>query len=107
MGAMATRRTEDDYLRAVHAMRSRGRDVSTSGLAAWIGVSAPAASMMLKRLEDGGAVRHAATRSFILTEQGERRALRLVRHHRLIETFLHRALGVPWDEVHGEAEALG
>lgn len=107
MGRMRIRHNDDDYLRGVHALQSRGLVVSTSGLAAWVGVSAPAASMMLKRLEDSGAVRHASARRFVLTGAGERRALRVVRRHRLLETFLHRALGVPWDELHAEAEVLG
>ncbi|MDQ4064650.1 MAG: metal-dependent transcriptional regulator, partial [Actinomycetota bacterium] len=64
------------------------------------------ATNMLKRLAEAGLVQHAPYRGVRLTEPGRRIALEVVRHHRLLETYLVEALGVPWDEVHAEAEVL-
>jgi DtxR family Mn-dependent transcriptional regulator len=61
---------------------------------------------MLKRLDDRGLVRHQPYRGVTLTPAGERVALEVIRHHRLIESFLADALGMPWDRVHAEAEVL-
>lgn len=99
----------EDYLKAVFQLATEdptgnGR-ATTSAVAARLGVSAPSASAMLKRL---GAhqllVRSPETLS--LTPHGERHALQVVRRHRLLETFLAEVLEVPWDEVHAEAEIL-
>ena len=59
---------------------------------------------MLKKLARLGLVDHEPYRGVTLTRAGERVAVEVVRHHRLIESFLVEALGVPWDEVHDEAE---
>jgi DtxR family Mn-dependent transcriptional regulator len=61
---------------------------------------------MLKKLSGLGLVTHVPYRGAELTESGRRIALEVIRHHRLLETYLSEALGVPWDEVHAEAEIL-
>lgn len=101
----ATRATED-YLKAVYGLLSSGEQATTGGLARRIGVSSPSASAMIKRLESEGLVERPSGGGLRLTPAGERAALRVVRRHRLLETFLARTLGMAWDEVHAEAELL-
>jgi DtxR family Mn-dependent transcriptional regulator len=61
---------------------------------------------MLKKLGSMGLVRHVPYRGAELTDAGRKVALEVIRHHRLLETYLAEALGVPWDKVHEEAEIL-
>jgi DtxR family Mn-dependent transcriptional regulator len=61
---------------------------------------------MVKRLHEQGLLRHTRYQGVALTEEGERIALEVTRHHRLLETFLAETLGYGWDEVHAEAERL-
>jgi DtxR family Mn-dependent transcriptional regulator len=61
---------------------------------------------MVKKLDERGLVRHVRYKGVALTPDGERVALEVMRHHRLLETYLAEHLGVPWDRVHAEAEAL-
>ncbi len=101
-----------DYLKALHMLELEAdpegdrRGVSTQALADRLGVSAASATNMLKKLSSSGLVEHIPYRGATLTESGRRIALEVVRHHRLIETYLAEAMGVPWDEVHAEAEVL-
>jgi DtxR family transcriptional regulator, Mn-dependent transcriptional regulator len=107
MAARALTPAAEDYLKAVYALCSHGAHAATtSELAQRLGVSSPSVSAMVGRLEDEGLVRRAEGRGVQLTPDGERAALRVVRRHRLLETFLERVLDVPWDEVHAEAERL-
>ena len=102
---MATESVQD-YLKAVYVLQSYGQEVTTSRIAARLGVAAPSVSAMVKKLVADGLARHAPYREVRLTEEGEAAALAVVRRHRLVETYLHDALGLPWDEVHDEAEVL-
>ena len=98
-----------DYLKAIYRVEEdSGRLwVSTSELASSLGVSAPSASAMLKRLSGLGYVVAGERRgAFALTSDGRVTALEVVRRHRLLETFLVQHLGVPLAEVHHEAEIL-
>jgi DtxR family Mn-dependent transcriptional regulator len=61
---------------------------------------------MVKRMADGGLVEYEPYRGAQLTDAGRRVALEVIRHHRLIESYLADALGMPWDRVHDEAEVL-
>lgn len=99
-------RATEDYLKAIYNLAHLGGPVTTGSLAHELGVSSPSVSAMLKRLEDGDLLTRPDSRSLQLTDSGERAALRVVRRHRLLETFLARVLDVPWDEVHAEAELL-
>jgi DtxR family Mn-dependent transcriptional regulator len=93
----------EDYVKAVWTL-SRSGGVTTTGLAAELGVSPASTTAMLKKLAKLKLVDHEPYHGVTLTPAGERVALEVVRHHRLIERFLVEALGVPWDEVHEEAE---
>ncbi|MHA6784536.1 metal-dependent transcriptional regulator [Pseudonocardia saturnea] len=99
-------RATEDYLKAIYNLAHLGEPVTTSAVAHELGVSSPSVSAMLKRLEDGELLARPDHRTVTLTDSGERAALRVVRRHRLLETFLARVLDVPWDEVHAEAELL-
>ena len=94
----------EDYLKAVYEVaRAEGR-VTTTALAARLGVAPASVTGMVKRLADLRLVAHAPYRGVELTDAGRRIALETIRHHRLVETYLHDALGVPWDRLHDEAE---
>jgi DtxR family Mn-dependent transcriptional regulator len=95
-----------DYLRAIHALQEAGGRVSTSALAERMGVSSPSASAAVKKLAAQGLVRHERYRGVSLTANGERVAIELVRHHRLLEQYLSETLGVGIDQVHAEADRL-
>lgn len=99
-------RATEDYLKAIYHLAHRGEPVTTGQLAHELGVSAPSVSAMVRRLEDGSLLTRPDSRTLQLTASGEQAALRVVRRHRLLETFLARVLDVPWDEVHAEAELL-
>src|SRR5665648_423305 len=95
----------EDYAKAIYALESReGEAVSTNALAERLGVTAASASGMVKRLDELGLVLHEPYRGVALTPAGKRVALEVLRHHRLLETYLAESLGVPWDRVHEEAE---
>jgi DtxR family Mn-dependent transcriptional regulator len=104
-----TRRSEaiEDYAKAIYALGRRGDGtVSTNALAERLGVTPASVSAMVKKLSERGLAEHAPYRGVALTPDGERVALEVLRHHRLLELYLAEHLGVPWDRVHTEAEAL-
>ncbi len=97
----------EDYAKALHALAQRSEGpVSTSALAERLGVSAGSVTSMLKRMDEMGLVVHERYRGALLTKRGERVALEVIRHHRLLESYLADVLGMPWDRVHDEAEVL-
>ncbi len=98
----------EDYAKAIYALarRSCGEPVTTTDVASRMGVTPASASSMLKKLAELGLVAHEPYRGVRLTEDGERLALEVLRHHRLLELYLAEHLGVPWDRVHEEADAL-
>src|SRR5256886_7799779 len=97
----------EDYAKAIYALSRRSVGaVGTSALAARLGVAPATATAMLKRLDRMGLVHHQPYHGVSLTPGGERVALELIRHHRLLESYLSEALGMPWDRVHEEAEVL-
>jgi DtxR family transcriptional regulator, Mn-dependent transcriptional regulator len=96
-----------DYAKAIWSLAQRSDEpVSTSALAERLEVSPASASAMVKRLESLGLASREPYHGVELTEAGERLALGVVRHHRLLELYLAQALGMPWDRVHAEAEVL-
>jgi len=96
-----------DYAKAIYSLyRRREQPVSTSALAERLGVSAASASAMVKRLQQLSLAKHEPYHGVVLTPAGERVALEVIRHHRLLELYLAEALGMPWDQVHEEAEVL-
>ena len=98
----------EDYAKAIYALQRRSPTgaVATNDLAQRLGVTAASASSMAKKLAELGLVEHAPYRGVTLTGQGQRVALEVLRHHRLLELYLAEHLDVPWDRVHEEAEAL-
>ncbi|HYX85664.1 MAG TPA: metal-dependent transcriptional regulator [Gaiellales bacterium] len=94
-----------DYLKAIWKLEREG-PATTSALAAKLEVTPASATAMVKKLAGLGLVEHERYRGVRLTASGERMALEVVRHHRLLELYLMQALGLGWDEVHAEAERL-
>jgi DtxR family Mn-dependent transcriptional regulator len=104
-----TSSTVEDYLKQLYLEQhgsGTAQAVGTGRLAASMRVTPGAATAMLKTLASAGLVAYEARRGALLTEEGERRALDVLRRHRLIELFLVRILGLDWSVVHDEAEAL-
>jgi DtxR family Mn-dependent transcriptional regulator len=97
----------EDYAKAIFALQSEtGGPVSTNAVAERLAVTPASASGMLRRLSEHGLVAYRRYHGVELTPEGRRLALRVLRHHRLLETYLAQSLGVPWDRVHEEAEVL-
>ena len=97
----------ENYAKALYELQGRGESpVGTTAVAQRLGVTPASASGMLRRLAADGLVEYAPYRGARLTAEGERIALEVIRHHRLIELFLAEELGMPWDRVHAEAEVL-
>ena len=97
----------EDYSKAIFSLQSRSDDpVSTNALAERLGITPGSVSAMLKKLDELGLITHVPYRGVRLTADGRRLALEVLRHHRLLESFLADALGMPWDRVHAEAEVL-
>ena len=96
----------EDYLKVLYLLAGEGEFATTSRVAIRLGVSAPSVSAMVQRLVLAGLVERIGTRQVGLTPHGLRHARGVVRRHRLLEAFLTEVLGVPWDQVHAEAEVL-
>ncbi|HSG48678.1 MAG TPA: metal-dependent transcriptional regulator [Longimicrobiales bacterium] len=99
-------RSIEDYLKAVFALSRSGSPASTSALADHLGVQPSSVTGMVKRLAEMGLLAHVPYRGVQLTEAGNREALRVIRRHRVLETYLTQRLGYAWEEVHEEAEGL-
>lgn len=98
-----------DYLKAIFQLaEDAGGDeaITTSQVADALSVTTASASNMLKRLDALGYVTQVKRQGAALTDLGRRAALEVVRHHRILETYLATRLGLSWDEVHAEAEIL-
>lgn len=102
----ALTRSVEDYLKAIYRLSSGDHPATTSDIAHLLDLSAPSVSGMIKRLSEQGLLEHAPYRGVQLTAEGLRLALRMVRRHRLLETYLVAFLGYSWDTVHDEAERL-
>jgi DtxR family Mn-dependent transcriptional regulator len=97
----------EDYAKAIYALsRDRAGPVLNGEVAERLGVAPPTATAMLKKLDEMGLVELVPYRGVTLTAAGEKVALEVIRHHRLIEAYLSEALGMPDDKVHAEAEVL-
>jgi DtxR family Mn-dependent transcriptional regulator len=96
----------DHYLHALIELTDHAQPADTGDLAAKVGVSAAAASQMLKKLAGLDLVKVEPYKGTQLTTEGLHRALRVVRRHRLLETFLHRVMGFDLQGLHGRALAL-
>ena len=95
-----------DYVREIWKLEAEGGRATTSAIAERLDVSAPSVTAMLKKLSSLGLVEHRRYHGATLTQKGERVALEVIRHHRLLEQYLVKTLGLPLDAVHAEADRL-
>lgn len=98
----------EDYLKTIYSLwqETQQGSVTTQMLANRMGVAAPSATAMVKKLALMKLARHTPYRGVELTPDGERIALEVIRHHRILETYLAEVLGLDWDLVHEEADRL-
>jgi DtxR family Mn-dependent transcriptional regulator len=99
-------RSVEDYLKSIYHLSANGGFAATSDIAEMLDVAPPSVSGMVKRLSEAGLIEHVPYRGVQLTSQGRRAALRMVRRHRILESYLVQHLGYNWDDVHAEAEQL-
>lgn len=97
----------EDYLKAIYQIQQRdGAPVSTSAIADQLDVTPPTVTSMTGKLENRGFVTREKYSGVELTPEGKTVALEVLRHHRLLETYLTEHLGYDWSEVHAEADIL-
>jgi DtxR family Mn-dependent transcriptional regulator len=97
---------EEEYLQSIFWLQEAGLPMTGANVARAMQLSAPTVHEMIGRLERDGYITRGASRAIEFTDSGATHAEGIVRRHRLIERFLTDVLGVPWDEVHEEAERL-
>lgn len=105
MTSQATQAIQD-YIKTIYKLQIGTQPASTSAIADKLGVSAASVTGMLKKLSKLDLVTHSPYHGVELTESGRMLALEMIRHHRLIELYLQKALGFTWDKVDAEAERL-
>jgi len=96
----------EDYLKAIYLLEVEGQKVNNSALANYLEVSPASTTNMVKKLAELALVDYEPYQSITLTESGQQVALEVLRHHRLLELYLHQKLNLPWDQVHAEADRL-
>lgn len=96
----------EDYVKAIYLLHARGVEVTNSALASQLKVAPASATNMVRKLSELGLVTYEPYQSIALTPAGEIVALEVLRHHRLLELYLHDKLNLPWELVHDEAERL-
>ena len=96
----------EDYLKAIYTLQTEETGASTTKIAQSLEVSSASATNMVKRLDQMGLVDYQSYKGARLTESGQKIALEIIRHHRLLELYLLEVMGYSWDEVHDEAEKL-
>lgn len=104
--AQGLSRSVEDYLKAIFSLTERGEPASTSAVAQLLDVQPASVTGMVKRLAESSLLEHVPYRGVRLTDRGTREALRIIRRHRILETYLVERLGYAWDDVHPEAERL-
>jgi DtxR family transcriptional regulator, Mn-dependent transcriptional regulator len=97
---------EEEYLQTMFWLQEAGLPITGANIARAMQLSPPTVHEMIGRLEEDGYVGRATDKSLTFTDRGRDEAQAIVRRHRLIERFLTDVLGIPWDEVHEEAERL-
>ncbi len=102
---MASEQVED-YLKNIYQLQEGGGKVSTSSLSERLQISAPSVTEMIKKLAESGILTYKPYKGVELTSEGKRKALKIVRRHRLWELFLVEVLHYPWHEIHEEADRL-
>ncbi|MGD8601252.1 MAG: metal-dependent transcriptional regulator, partial [Gemmatimonadota bacterium] len=106
MNAASLSPSVEDYLKAIYGLCESGDAASTSSIAEALEIQPASVTGMVKRLAESGLLEHVPYRGVRLTPTGAREALRVLRRHRILETYLCERLGYSWDDVHGEAERL-
>jgi DtxR family transcriptional regulator, Mn-dependent transcriptional regulator len=98
----------EDYLKTIYSLTQEQERASTNDIAEQMGVTPASATGIIQKLAaiDPPLVDYQKHRGVSLTAEGEHAALEIIRHHRLLESFLHDKLGYAWDEVHDEADRL-
>ena len=99
-------RSEEDHIKAIHSLGQANAKANTKDLAEKLGIKASSVTVMVQRLAEKGLAKYEPYYGVKLTSKGKVEALKLVRKHRLWETFLVEHLGFGWDEVHELAEQL-
>ncbi len=95
-----------DYVKLIYRLQSEQEVVTITSIAQGLHVSPASATGMVKKLVALKLARHSPYRGVELSPTGEKLALQVIRHHRLVELFLQESLGLPWDRVHDEAEKI-
>jgi DtxR family Mn-dependent transcriptional regulator len=97
---------EEEYLQTIFWLEEAGLPITGANVARAMQLSAPTVHEMVGRLEQDGYISRNQDKSLTFTESGREHAMGIVRRHRLIERYLTDVVGVPWDDVHEEAERL-
>ncbi len=95
-----------DYLKEIYKLESEGTRPTTTAIARRMGVAPSSVTSMLKKLAVLGLAEHSPYHGVVLSEDGTKIALEVIRHHRLLEQYLAETLGVPIEAVHAEADRL-
>lgn len=96
----------EDYLKAIYKLQQSGEPAATSEVAEALGISAASVTGMARRLTEMGLARHEPYKGTALTDAGQKVALEVIRHHRLLELYLKEVMDYSWAELHEEAERL-
>jgi len=106
MKTRALSRSVEDYLKAIYGLSGGGDAASTSAIAEALDIQPASVTGMIKRMAESGLLEHVPYKGVRLTDPGTIEALRVLRRHRILETYLCERLGYSWDDVHDEAERL-
>ena len=98
--------TVEDYLATIYRVASENKKSTTTLIADKMQVSRATVTSMFKKLAESGLITHVLYKGVSLTASGEKIALEIIRHHRLIELYLQDTMGVPWEKVHEEADKM-
>jgi len=106
MTSRALSRSVEDYLKAIYGISENGEPATTSAIAEALDIQPASVTGMVKKLAESGLLEHVPYKGVMLTGPGTLEALRVLRRHRILETYLCERLGYSWDDVHDEAERL-
>lgn len=95
-----------DYLKVIYKIEETGESPTTNTIAERLNVTQPSVTGMVKKLSEMNLISYTPYHGAELTEAGRKIALEVIRHHRLLELYLAKAMGYSWDRVHQEAEKL-
>lgn len=106
MASSTLSRSVEDYLKAIYTLSADGGTAATSAIARALDIQPASVTGMVRRLADTGLVEHLPYRGVRLSASGRKAALKVLRRHRILETYLSERLGFAWEDVHAEAESL-